>query len=157
MNIRHYNQDEVIPKCKCVCLYISENGVRYLIVNLPSKCSILLTLHLIMGMLDTLGPTILGKPTQIISFANNIVQDHVERLMKPKEAKSKPSTSAFPDITKIVDQEELEAIEDAHDEQFSIEEYFESLILAINLLRAVMHGKESDKCCGLTFTKSSNQ
>jgi hypothetical protein len=95
-----------------------------------------------MGMLDTLGPTILGKPTQIISFANNIVHDHVERLMKPKENKPKPSsTLAFPDITKIVDQEELEALEDAHDEQFSMEEDFESLILAINLLRAVMHGK----------------
>jgi hypothetical protein len=101
-------------------------------------------LHLIMGMLDTLGPTILGKPTQIISFANNIVQDHVDRLMKPKETKSKPSSSAFPDITKIVDQEELEALEDAHDEQFSLEEDFESLILAINLLRAVMHGNSGN-------------
>ncbi|KAI9267138.1 hypothetical protein EDC94DRAFT_667356 [Helicostylum pulchrum] len=101
---------------------------------------ILLTLHLIMGMLDTLGPTILGKPTQIISFATNIVNDHVERLMTPKhKPEKKKASNGFPDIANIVDKEELEAIEEAHDEQFSIEDDFESLILAINLLRAVMH------------------
>lgn len=97
-----------------------------------------------MGMLDTLGPTILGKPTQIISFATNIVNDHVDRLMMPKKAKDKKSTAGggFPDIANIVNQEDLEALEDAaHDEQFSMEDDFESLILAINLLRAVMHGK----------------
>lgn len=88
-------------------------------------------------MLDTLGPTILGKPTQIISFAINIINDHVDRLLKPKE-KTKKKDSKKVDITRIVDQEELE---ESHDEQFSMEDDFESLILAINLLRAVMHGK----------------
>ncbi|KAI8647476.1 armadillo-type protein [Parasitella parasitica] len=103
---------------------------------------ILLTLHLIMGMLDTLGPTILGKPTQIISFANNIVQDHVERLFRSKEKTSKP-TSKFPDIAHIVDQQELQDIQDAaHDDQFSAEDDFESLVLAVNLIRAVLHENE---------------
>jgi hypothetical protein len=105
--------------------------------------SILLMLHLIMGMLDTLGPTILGKPTQIISFATNIVNDYVERLLTPKR-KTEKKKSAFPDIANIVDQEDLEALGEAHDEQFTVEDDFESLILAINLLRAVMHGKEVD-------------
>ncbi|GAA5816742.1 hypothetical protein MFLAVUS_010274 [Mucor flavus] len=101
---------------------------------------ILLTLHLIMGMLDTLGPTILGKPTQIISFATNIVNDHVERLMTPKHKhEKKKASNGFPDIANIVDKDAMEEIEEAHDEQFSIEDDFESLILAINLLRAVMH------------------
>ncbi|EPB91501.1 hypothetical protein HMPREF1544_01632 [Mucor circinelloides 1006PhL] len=100
---------------------------------------ILLTLHLIMGMLDTLGPTILGKPTQIISFANNIVQDHVDRLFKTNKQQEKPKSSTV-DFTNIVSQQELEDIEDAtHDEQFSVEDDFESLLLAINLIRAVLH------------------
>lgn len=96
-----------------------------------------------MGMLDSLGPTILGKPTQIISFANNIVNDHVERMMTPqKKKKAKSTSNGFPDIANIVDREEMEAMQDAqHDEQFSLEDDVESLILAINLLRAVMHGK----------------
>lgn len=93
-----------------------------------------------MGMLDTLGPTILGKPTQIISFANNIVQDHVERLLKKKEKRKQSNSSHFPDIANIVDQQELQDIQDAaHDEQFSLEDDFESLVLAINLIRAVLH------------------
>ncbi|KAI7886873.1 uncharacterized protein EV154DRAFT_573940 [Mucor mucedo] len=95
----------------------------------------LLTLHLIMGMLDTLGPTILRKPTQILSFASNILNDHMDRLFTPKKKKEKKSTG-FVDIANIVDQDELEPV---HDEQFSLEEDVESLILAINLLRAVMH------------------
>ncbi|CEP17650.1 hypothetical protein [Parasitella parasitica] len=104
---------------------------------------ILLTLHLIMGMLDALGPTILRKPTQIISFANNIIQDHVERLSKDKENESKPTTNKFPDIAHIVDQQELQDIQDAaHDEQFTAEDDFESLVLAINLIRAVLHENE---------------
>lgn len=112
--------------------------IHHCFIYLFRLFSILLILHLIMGMLDTLGPTILGKPTQIISFANNIVNDHVERMMKPLK-KSKPS-SGFPDIANIVDREQMEALEEAHDEQFSMEDDVESLILAINLLRAVMHG-----------------
>lgn len=103
----------------------------------------LLTLHLIMGMLDTLGPTILRKPTQILSFASNILNDHMDRLFTPKKKKEK-KTSGFVDIANIVDQDELEPI---HDEQFSLEEDVESLILAINLLRAVMHGKKSTLIC----------
>lgn len=100
-----------------------------------------MTLHLIMGMLDTLGPTILGKPTQIISFATNIVNDHVERMLTPRKKSENQKPNGFPDFANIVDKEEMEALQDAHDEQFSVEDDFESLILAINLLRAVMHGK----------------
>lgn len=109
--------------------------------------SILLSLNLIMGMLDSLGPTILGKPTQILSFAINIVQDHVDRFLTPKEEKKESSkSSAFPDFANIVSQEDLELLEDAYDEQFSVEDDFESLLLAINLLRAVMHGKTISSC-----------
>ncbi|KAI8092217.1 uncharacterized protein B0P05DRAFT_525301 [Gilbertella persicaria] len=105
----------------------------------PDPKVVLLILHLIMGMLDTLGPTILAKPTQILSFANNIVQDHVDRLTTAKK-ETENKKSKFPDITNIVSQEDIEALEDA--EQFSAEDEFESLILAINLLRAVMHENE---------------
>ncbi|KAI8375297.1 hypothetical protein EDC96DRAFT_436914 [Choanephora cucurbitarum] len=98
---------------------------------------VLLILHLIMGMLDTLGPTILAKPTQILSFANNIVQDHVDRLKGRESNESPAKKNQFPDITNIVSQEDLEVLEDQ--EQFSAEDDIESLILAINLLRAVMH------------------
>lgn len=97
-----------------------------------------------MGMLDTLGPTILGKPTQIISFAINIVQDHVDRFLSPSKETVKKE-SKFPDFANIVSQEDLDKLEDLHDEQFSAEDDFESLLLAINLLRAVMHGKTKKK------------
>jgi hypothetical protein len=79
-----------------------------------------------MGMLDSLGPTILGKPTQIISFATNIVNDHVDRMSQEKDLKT--------NISNIVQQND-------NDDDFSLQDDFESLILAINLLRAVMHGK----------------
>ncbi|KAK4522076.1 uncharacterized protein ATC70_004615 [Mucor velutinosus] len=115
---------------------------------------ILLTLHLIMGMLDTLGPTILGKPTQIISFANNIVQDHVERLFK-KNKQEKPTSSSV-DFANIVSQQDLEDIEDAaHDEQFSVEDDFESLVLAINLIRAVLHENDELSDQAIQLLKAS--
>lgn len=87
-------------------------------------------------MLDKLGPSILSKPTQIVSFAINIIDSYVDKMTTgPKE---KPiEKSSFPDITRIVSEEEKEALED----ESSNEEDVESLILAINLLRAVMHGK----------------
>ncbi|KAF1803556.1 hypothetical protein FB192DRAFT_1080372 [Mucor lusitanicus] len=116
---------------------------------------ILLTLHLIMGMLDTLGPTILGKPTQIISFANNIVQDHVERLFKKDKQQDKPKSSSV-DFTNIVSQQDLEAMEDAaHDEQFSVEDDFESLVLAINLIRAVLHENDELSDQAIQLLKAS--
>ncbi|KAI9269341.1 hypothetical protein BY458DRAFT_490142 [Sporodiniella umbellata] len=96
--------------------------------------TILLTIHLIMGMLDKMGTSILAKPTQVISFAMNGVQDYVDKLA-PKEKKKE---SSFPDFTRIVTEEDRDAIED----DSSFEEELESLILAINLLRAVMHENE---------------
>lgn len=97
--------------------------------------SILLILHLIMGMLDKLGTTILAKPTQIISFAINGIQAHVDKITPKKEKKKE---FGFPDFTRIVTEEDRDAMED----ELSIEDELESLILAINLLRAVMHGKK---------------
>ncbi|CAO3678365.1 unnamed protein product [Rhizopus stolonifer] len=93
---------------------------------------ILLILHLIMGMLDKLGTTILAKPTQIISFAINGIQAHVDKITPKKEKKKE---SGFPDFTRIVTEEDRDVMED----ELSIEDELESLILAINLLRAVMH------------------
>lgn len=108
-----------------------------------------------MGMLDTLGPTILGKPTQIISFANNIVQDHVERLFKKDKQQDKPKSSSV-DFTNIVSQQDLEAMEDAaHDEQFSVEDDFESLVLAINLIRAVLHENDELSDQAIQLLKAS--
>lgn len=108
-----------------------------------------------MGMLDTLGPTILGKPTQIISFANNIVQDHVERLFKKDKQQDKPKSSSM-DFTNIVSQQDLEAMEDAaHDEQFSVEDDFESLVLAINLIRAVLHENDELSDQAIQLLKAS--
>ncbi|ORE03185.1 hypothetical protein BCV72DRAFT_213761 [Rhizopus microsporus var. microsporus] len=99
--------------------------------------TILLTLNLVMGMLDKLGPSILSKPTQIVSFAINIIDSYVDKMTtRPKEKTAEKSS--FPDITRIVSEEEKEALED----ESSSEEDVESLILAINLLRAVMHENE---------------
>lgn len=92
-----------------------------------------------MGMLDKLGPTILAKPTQIISFAINVIHAHVD-MITPKEEERKLNNSRFPDITRIVSEEEREAFEE---EESTVEDDIESLILAINLLRAVMHGKQN--------------
>ncbi|CEI97365.1 hypothetical protein RMCBS344292_11500 [Rhizopus microsporus] len=90
-----------------------------------------------MGMLDKLGPSILSKPTQIVSFAINIIDSYVDKMTTgPKEKTTEKSS--FPDITRIVSEEEKEALED----ESSSEEDVESLILAINLLRAVMHENE---------------
>lgn len=89
-----------------------------------------------MGMLDKLGPSILSKPTQIVSFAINIIDSYVDKMTTGPKKKT-TEKSSFPDITRIVSEEEKEALED----ESSSEEDVESLILAINLLRAVMHGK----------------
>lgn len=87
-------------------------------------------------MLDKLGPSILSKPTQIVSFAINIIDSYVDKMTTGPKKKT-TEKSSFPDITRIVSEEEKEALED----ESSSEEDVESLILAINLLRAVMHGK----------------
>lgn len=87
-------------------------------------------------MLDKLGPSILSKPTQIVSFAINIIDSYVDKMTTGTKEKT-TEKSSFPDITRIVSEEEKEALED----ELSSEEDVESLILAINLLRAVMHGK----------------
>ncbi|SAL97650.1 hypothetical protein [Absidia glauca] len=103
---------------------------------------ILMILHLIMGMADTLGPAILGKPTQILSFASSIVMEHLDRIenAQARQQRQKPQ-SGFPDIANIVSDEDRDAIEDAHDDSFTVEDDMESLLLAINLVRAVIHGK----------------
>lgn len=100
-------------------------------------------LHLIMGMADTLGPTILGKPTQILSFASSIVMEHIDRIenAQARQQQRQKQQSGFPDITNIVSDEDRDAIEDAHDENFTMEDDLESLLLAVNLVRAVIHGK----------------
>ncbi|GAA5810335.1 hypothetical protein MFLAVUS_003756 [Mucor flavus] len=83
---------------------------------------------------------IIDKPTQIISFATNIVNGHVERLMTPKHKQEKKKAfNGLSYIAYIVGKDPMEEIEEAHDKQFSVEDDFESLILAINLLGAVMH------------------
>ncbi|KAI8973433.1 hypothetical protein BDF20DRAFT_651428 [Mycotypha africana] len=122
---------------------------------------ILMILHLIMGMLDTLGPAILNKPTQIISFANNVIQDHADKLdihhkTATEEQKKQKKVSGFPDmLSNIVSQEEFEAMNEDHDEQLSTEDDEESLILAINLLRAVMHGNDNLNEKAVQLLKSS--
>ncbi|ORZ26230.1 hypothetical protein BCR42DRAFT_21629 [Absidia repens] len=108
--------------------------------------SILMILQLIMGMADTLGPTILGKPTQILSFASNIVLDHLDRFENAQLRQNQHETKqqgGFPDITNIVSDEQREMLEDVHDDSFTAEEDLESLLLAINLVRAVI--QENDE------------
>jgi hypothetical protein len=95
-------------------------------------------------MADTLGPAILGKPTQILSFASSIVMEHIDRIENAQARHHQPKPqSGFPDIANIVSQEDRDAIEHAHDDSFTMEDEMESLLLAINLVRAVIHGKSS--------------
>ncbi|KAG0180118.1 transmembrane and coiled-coil domains-containing protein 7 [Apophysomyces sp. BC1021] len=102
----------------------------------------LITLQLIMGMLDSQGPEILKKPTQIIAFANNVVVEHADRINKPKKENDKNAYGKFPDLTNIVSDDDREAMEGAYDDTFSAEDDFEALVLATSLLRAVMHENE---------------
>lgn len=101
----------------------------------------LLILHLITGMQDTLGPEILSKPAQIVGFASNVIQgyvENIERLKEKQHAKNNKAKQQKVDITNIVSTEDVEE-EIPDDEQ--VQEDFESLIMAISLLRAVIHGK----------------
>ena len=96
-----------------------------------------------MGMQDTLGTEILSKPEQILAFANNVVTDYVDRLDEAKNRynskKKSSSNSSTVDIMNIVSDEDREIIGNMPTEE-DIENDLESLIMAINLLRAVMHG-----------------
>ena len=103
----------------------------------------LLILQLIMGMQDTLGTEILSKPEQILGFANNVVTDYVDRLDDAKNRQSSkkksPSSGSAVDIMNIVSDEDREIFDNIPTDE-DIENDLESLIMAINLLRAVMHG-----------------
>ncbi|ORX49189.1 hypothetical protein DM01DRAFT_1325961 [Hesseltinella vesiculosa] len=103
--------------------------------------SILMILQLIMVMVDKLGPAILGKPIQILAFANNTVVGQLERMDRLGRANQASSSShrGFPDITNIVSEEQRDLFEEMDDESFTVEDELESLLLAINLIRAVIH------------------
>ncbi|CAO3642946.1 unnamed protein product [Cunninghamella echinulata] len=109
--------------------------------------SVLTMLQLIMGMADTMGPDILGKPTQILLFANNVVMEHMNRLNKieqqqkqqQQQQQHKKQHIGLSDLSNIIDDHHRELLEDLHDDNFTIEDDIESLLLAINLIRAVIH------------------
>ncbi|KAI9264163.1 hypothetical protein BDA99DRAFT_508593 [Phascolomyces articulosus] len=104
----------------------------------------LLMLQLIMGMQDKLGTEILSKPEQILAFANNVVTGFVDRLEEAKNTQNKKKSSGSSttvDIMNIVSEEDREAMDNMPTED-DIENDLESLIMAINLLRAVMHENE---------------
>ncbi|KAF7724463.1 transmembrane and coiled-coil domains-containing protein 7 [Apophysomyces ossiformis] len=119
--------------------YSSSNSISR---NVDPKI-MLITLHLIMGMLDTQGPEILKKPTQVIAFANNIVVEYADRMKKPKSKNEKREDVKFSDLASIVSDNDREANDNAYDETFSAEDDFEALLLATSLLRAVMHENEN--------------
>ncbi|CAO3612330.1 unnamed protein product [Cunninghamella blakesleeana] len=109
--------------------------------------SVLLILQLIMGMADTMGPDILGKPTQILLFANNIVTEHINRLNKIEQQQNqsyenKKKNIGLSDLSNIINDDQRELLDDLHDEDFTMEDDIESLLLAINLIRAVIHENE---------------
>lgn len=98
-----------------------------------------------MGMQDSLGHEILSRPEQILAFASNVITDHVERIEKSKsrqQQKASTRTSSVPDIANIISHEEKE--EEIGD--ISPEDEWESLVMAIGLLRAVMHGMSLLAC-----------
>ncbi|KAI9494679.1 hypothetical protein BDB00DRAFT_301422 [Zychaea mexicana] len=109
----------------------------------------LLILQLIVGMQDSLGTEILSKPEQILAFANNVVTDYADRLEEAKNhytnsnnsAKNLSSATATVDITSIVSDEDRQFMDNIPTEE-DIENDLESLIMSINLLRAVMHENE---------------
>ncbi|KAI8082954.1 uncharacterized protein BX664DRAFT_361234 [Halteromyces radiatus] len=107
--------------------------------------SILMVLQLIMSMADTLGPNILGKPTQILSFANNIVMEHLDRIenVKNQQEQQQQQQGRFPiDLANIISEDQKEILEE-HDDNFTVEDDLESLLLAIDLVRAVI--QENDE------------
>ena len=107
----------------------------------------LLLLQLVMGMQDTLGTEILSKPEQIIAFASNVLCDYAGRLEEARQRQysKKKTSSSIVDIANIVTDEDREAMENTPTEE-DIRNDLESLILSINLLRAVMHGKMTYQC-----------
>ncbi|KAI8068543.1 hypothetical protein BC940DRAFT_367058 [Gongronella butleri] len=108
--------------------------------------SILMILQLIMSMADSLGPDILGKPIQILAFANNTVLGQLERMDRlqkpPAQASPSSSGSLFAELGNIVSDEQREMMDDMDDDTFTAEDELESLLLAINLIRAVIHENE---------------
>jgi hypothetical protein len=103
-----------------------------------------MVLNLIMTMLDTLGPTILQNPAQIIAFASNVIDSH---LMKTDHQTSKqPSSeggvnSGLAGIANLISQEENDSANNfEQDEAAIMEDELSTLFLAVNLLGAVLNG-----------------
>ncbi|KAI9310356.1 hypothetical protein BX666DRAFT_1870111 [Dichotomocladium elegans] len=99
----------------------------------------LLILHLVTGMQEKLGPEILSKPAQIIGFASNVITDYIESIERMKQIKGvEKAKSANVDIRSIVSEDDLLGKPTMAD----VQEDFASLVMAINLLRAIIHENE---------------
>ncbi|KAL1915629.1 uncharacterized protein VTP21DRAFT_6388 [Calcarisporiella thermophila] len=105
------------------------------------SAKILSVLNIVLYMTDNLGPTILKRPFQIISFACSVLESvkpsSKNSLSAAEKEKSSTSSGMMDDLANIVSPEEsLEAeIEAKEDDE-------EILSLALSLLTAVLHDNE---------------
>lgn len=103
-----------------------------------------MVLNLIMTMLDTLGPSILQNPTQIIAFASNVIDSHLmqtdhQNLRKP--TLESEVNSGLSGLANLVSQEDESAKNfDEEDDAAIMEDDLSTLFLAVNLLGAVLNG-----------------
>jgi hypothetical protein len=102
-----------------------------------------MVLNLIMTMLDTLGPSILQNPTQIIAFASNVIDSH---LMQTDHQNLRKATlesevnSGLSGLANLVSQEDESAKNFDEDDAAIMEDELSTLFLAVNLLGAVLNG-----------------
>ncbi|GAB5590431.1 hypothetical protein Unana1_05331 [Umbelopsis nana] len=104
--------------------------------------TILMVLNLIMTMLDTLGPSILQNPTQIIAFASNVIDSHLmqtdhQNLRKP--TLESEVNSGLSGLANLVSQEDESAKNFDEDDAAIMEDELSTLFLAVNLLGAVLN------------------
>lgn len=98
--------------------------------------SILTLLNLVRAMLDSLGPTILGNPMQIIAFANNVVEEYVLQ----QEEKKLTEVSRAPEIATVSGLAGLASTTTVGEEGEGDDET-QTLVLALSLVTVVLQGK----------------
>ncbi|CAG8478966.1 12155_t:CDS:10 [Ambispora gerdemannii] len=100
---------------------------------------VLTLLHLVLGMIDSLGSDILHKPGQVIAFANNVLENYHDRVgsddhgsrQKQEQRENSVGLSSLANIVYDEESSDVELPEDQLDED-------ETLTLALTLLTSLL-------------------
>ncbi|CAG8577005.1 7166_t:CDS:10 [Ambispora leptoticha] len=98
---------------------------------------VLTLLHLVLGMIDSLGSDILRKPGQVIAFVNNVLENYHSRVDNEdarKKKKQHGNSIELSSLANIVDDEENSNVELPEDQQ----DEDETLTLALTLLTSLL-------------------